>query len=476
MSSTHNLKNVVLQFKLLKADNNLFKYSMSLRKFNLAELLEMRKLALEKLFRNSFRQEPSKLLKVWARQCECVLAQRVRRGQQMFSLYSKLWEEHALRELIKNMRKQLTRNGKECLFSAIGVVCYNWERNRISDDEIRSHMNEIEYIQLLRDKTVKCQVCNQEPEISDKNIMAFCDCKGRKASLDTFENWSLFIQQNDLIVWRRLHQSGSYEYKVYGSYNDVTAEDFLSVQIDTTYRKEWDPTAIALEVIETDCIPSNSDLVYWEMQWPRLFSNRDYVFNRRFLVDPAQRTVMLLSKGTEHPDYPAKSNKFRVSDYWSSMVIKPYTEINKPGIEFSLTYYDNPGVNIPASVTAWVAYRAMPDFLTRLRDATKKYKQYCRDHNCNSIYSYNDRTVSEINLTLDEDENILDILLGNSNRMNDQMAPDFISNDHGKQVVRERVEPQLPSSTPGADIILSPSPIVQDQSYWKYLHPTYYLS
>ena len=37
------------------------------------------------------------------------------------------------------------------------------------------------------------------------------------------------------------------------------------------------------------------------------------------------------------------------------MVIKPCTDFSEPGIEFGLTYFDDPGVNIPAAVTAWVA-------------------------------------------------------------------------------------------------------------------------
>lgn len=37
------------------------------------------------------------------------------------------------------------------------------------------------------------------------------------------------------------------------------------------------------------------------------------------------------------------------------MVIRPYTELHQPGIEFGLTYFDDPGVNIPSAITAWVA-------------------------------------------------------------------------------------------------------------------------
>lgn len=109
----------------------------------------------------------------------------------------------------------------------------------------------------------------------------------------------------------------------------------------------------------------------------RLFVNRDYVFIRRYLIDHETNTLYIMNKTIEHGKFPKYPEKYRVEDYWSVMVIRPYTDMSKPGIEFSLTYFDNPGVNIPASVTNWVAMRAMPDFLDRLRKATVEYRQYC---------------------------------------------------------------------------------------------------
>lgn len=56
---------------------------------------------------------------------------------------------------------------------------------------------------------------------------------------------------------------------VHVTYPDVTAEDFLFVQTDINYRKEWDNTAVALDVIESDVAKgSNSQVMYWEMLWP----------------------------------------------------------------------------------------------------------------------------------------------------------------------------------------------------------------
>ncbi|KAJ8962069.1 hypothetical protein NQ318_018018 [Aromia moschata] len=87
--------------------------------------------------------------------------------------------------------------------------------------------------------------------------------------------------------------------------------------------------------------------------------------------------------------------KYRIEDYWSSMVIKPYTEMNQPGIEFSLSYFDNPGVNVPSSVTTWVSIRAMPDFLERLREATKKYKDYCKREGINEVCKVTEKEINE---------------------------------------------------------------------------------
>lgn len=89
------------------------------------------------------------------------------------------------------------------------------------------------------------------------------------------QDWKPYIERQDMLVWRREEKdcNGLYSYKVYGSFDDVSAEDFLNVQLDIDYRKKWDDTAKQLEIIDTD--PSSaessnscSDIIYWEMVWP----------------------------------------------------------------------------------------------------------------------------------------------------------------------------------------------------------------
>ena len=57
---------------------------------------------------------------------------------------------------------------------------------------------------------------------------------------------------------------------MYGKYSDISARDFMAVNIDTTYRKMWDAGAVILEILESDKA-TNSDVIYWEQAWPVSF-------------------------------------------------------------------------------------------------------------------------------------------------------------------------------------------------------------
>merc|ERR1711936_1174675 len=45
-----------------------------------------------------------------------------------------------------------------------------------------------------------------------------------------------------------------------------------------------------------------------------------------------------------------------------------------PGVEFSLTMFEDPGCQLPESITSWVAMRALPDFITNMRLACLKLR------------------------------------------------------------------------------------------------------
>lgn len=47
-------------------------------------------------------------------------------------------------------------------------------------------------------------------------------------------SWTPFLEREDILVWRQEHPQGSglYAYKMYGKFDDVTANEFLEVQLD----------------------------------------------------------------------------------------------------------------------------------------------------------------------------------------------------------------------------------------------------
>jgi len=60
-----------------------------------------------------------------------------------------------------------------------------------------------------------------------------------------------------------------------------------------------------------------------------MFSNRDYVFNRRYLIDQEKNIIVIINRSTEHPIMPEKPQIYRVRNYWSFMVIKADTDVDE---------------------------------------------------------------------------------------------------------------------------------------------------
>uniref|UniRef100_A0A1B6L3Z0 Phosphatidylcholine transfer protein n=1 Tax=Graphocephala atropunctata TaxID=36148 RepID=A0A1B6L3Z0_9HEMI len=300
-----------------------------------------------------------KIVQNCVQSCEYVIAHRIRRSQQMLCLYSKLWDEISLRQLIHRLKAQIQRRKHILLLGSSFVSAYDWNKERIPDEEILKYSAEMSLIEFLRDKRKACLKGTSSP--------ADCTCPVCTA---TDSEWQSFVEEDDIVVWKREdvnHRGqGLYCYKMYARYGDVTAYDFLEAQVDLEYRQSWDTHAVALRLIDSEPA-TNSDVIYWETKWPKLFSNRDYVFKRRYRIDKKRNLIYLVNRITEHPSCPVVTSKQRVSEYWSYMIIKPQTTFDKPGIEFSLTYFDNPGLNVPSTLTFWVTVSGMPDYLKKLR-------------------------------------------------------------------------------------------------------------
>ncbi|CAH2080330.1 unnamed protein product, partial [Iphiclides podalirius] len=118
------------------------------------------------------------------------------------------------------------------------------------------------------------------------------------------------------------------------------------------------------------------------------------------LVD--NKVYIIVSRSCEHPDVPQTKHAIRVMEYWSHMVVKTVQGSEKgqtdskkdtgrtkgrlkkvhprrpqPGMEFVLTYYDEPAVGgMPGGVAAWASGRAAPAYLARMRRAARDYCQW----------------------------------------------------------------------------------------------------
>ncbi|RVE40382.1 hypothetical protein evm_014968 [Chilo suppressalis] len=207
-----------------------------------------------------------------------------------------------------------------------------------------------------------------------------------------------------------------------------------AVQVDGAYPRVWDAAVATLSVVERHAQGIvDQAVLHWEVLWPRLFANRDYVYIRRhkdfearspapkwtsnraglFEAPPpatpvlqsderpnvhshAKRKAMekelrekdrervyenkifvIMSRSCEHPDVPESKSAIRVSEYWSHMVVKSLYGVDKPGMEFVLTYYDEPAVGgLPSGVAAWATGRAAPAYLDRMRRAAMEYAKW----------------------------------------------------------------------------------------------------
>lgn len=344
-------------------------------------------------------------LKAWCYQCESILAQRSRRLQQLFTFYHRVYGSQGLKLLITSYHRQLPKfKGTNLVLSAVGVVgCltsnsggsgFDWNSERLSLANFDICNHDVEFINTIHHnklcerckeynmKFCYCLVGNKEHKKNNLSHM-YLKRSGVDGAADkgsamiesaSEKEWQPYFSKNEFHIWKREERTAMYSYKVYAHFNDISAADLLHVQVDLDYRKQWDDTAVALHLIEEDPMPgTNSHLIYWEMQWPKFFNNRDYVYCRRFICDDKRKVMMVANRGTQHPQYPQVNGKVRVTDYWSFMVIKPFRSFQEPGVHYILTYYDDPGLPIPQSIKSWVAQKQMPDILQKMYFATKNY-------------------------------------------------------------------------------------------------------
>lgn len=84
----------------------------------------------------------------------------------------------------------------------------------------------------------------------------------------------------------------SFSLTVYGTYDDVSLNAFVEVQLNSNFRTEWDDTALQLRVLDSDQ-GSNSELVYWLVKFPVSIYTKVPMFDNCIsLVQPCRCVIL----------------------------------------------------------------------------------------------------------------------------------------------------------------------------------------
>ncbi|KAM8828692.1 stAR-related lipid transfer protein 7, mitochondrial [Spinachia spinachia] len=293
------------------------------------------------------------LLSIFADHCGFVTGQRLRRASQVGELYSNLYSERTRSALVGNIWRRFQSKhppaGK--LVAALAGI-FLWENEKIQDEEI--------------------QRCGLELQAMEA-IKSLNTTSGTKAG-QLEPGWEVVVEKKGFKVWKRpVPDSHLYEYRVLGSYNDVTPRQFFNVQLDTEYRKKWDALVIKLEVVDRDGY-TGSEVVHWATHFPYPLYSRDYVYVRRYDVDEDNNLMVLVSRAVQHPRVPETQDFVRVHSYQSKMVIRPHKSFDENGFDYLLTYSDDPQTVFPRYCVNWMVSSGMPDFLEKLHTAALKAK------------------------------------------------------------------------------------------------------
>uniref|UniRef100_A0A915CA88 Phosphatidylcholine transfer protein n=2 Tax=Parascaris univalens TaxID=6257 RepID=A0A915CA88_PARUN len=183
------------------------------------------------------------------------------------------------------------------------------------------------------------------------------------------DEWEVMVEQDDLRVVRRPRGTlDLYEYRCSGTYRDISARDFVDAQIDLEYRQKWDSNVLKLELLYSD-EETDSQVVRWIAKFPYPMYPREYIFVRRRYVDETEQSMVIASNALDRELFPLNSEYVRVQTYRSVMVVRAHRCFDEKGLDFVLTYYDNPESTIPNCAYNWIVNHGGPHFLQQVHAA-----------------------------------------------------------------------------------------------------------
>ncbi|CAG5134608.1 unnamed protein product [Candidula unifasciata] len=288
---------------------------------------------------------------VLTQQCNRVAALRLRRAYQILLLYQRIYGEQVLMQKIKSHVRCKSRP----LLALLSATVFQWEKERVSDEELQKCTEEMENV----NKLVELSHRKQQGLEIDTNLLESND-------------WEQLVDRNDFKIWRRLlPDAGLYQYRVFGHFSDIPPRAFYNTQVDLGYWKDWDKNTVEVKIIDKD-VETDSEVVHWVYRFPYPMYPRDYVYVRRCKVDANTSTMVITARATEHPSCPETDSCVRVATYCSQMVIKPDTTFEENGFDYVMTYFDDPKTNFPPMCFNWMASTGVHEFLEKVHKAALK--------------------------------------------------------------------------------------------------------
>ncbi|KJH50136.1 START domain protein [Dictyocaulus viviparus] len=187
-------------------------------------------------------------------------------------------------------------------------------------------------------------------------------------------DWEILVEEENLKVYRRLtdDESGIYEYKCIGTYYDISASLFLDVQNDLSYRREWDSNVMDLELLKEE---DEHELIRWVQKYPYPLYPREYIYTRKTWISDDFRMLVVDSEIVPTHLFPGDSKNIRVRTYKSRMAVRSHNEFEDHGLDYVLTYFDNPEANIARPLYNWLVNRGGPYFLKQVHEVAREAEE-----------------------------------------------------------------------------------------------------
>ncbi|CDS42354.1 star lipid transfer protein 7 [Echinococcus multilocularis] len=211
--------------------------------------------------------------------------------------------------------------------------------------------------------------------------------------------WECMINRPDLRMWRRPSCKtsnnssktaiGLYEYRVCGSFSDISARCFLEVQLNLAYRRHWDKSVVVLESRKS-ANAAESEVIRWVARFPFPLARREYIYTRRWWLTTAgigdQAFALIVSRvgNTRSRDSTASTamvpqdnseeaqsggGLVPVRSYESNMLIRSHGSIDEPGLDYFLIYFDDPQLVCSTEAASRLSLTVIPRLLDKLHDA-----------------------------------------------------------------------------------------------------------